>query len=327
MNSLPVPAPPCGCGDDSVAALVTLFVDVFQGRQIAAGMQPARRPVFRRTHGIAYGRFEIVPAFPDELRVGVFACQPSYPTWVRFSSDVQDGVPDRRGTVGMGLKLFGDGGGTYDFVLQDHDVFFVDTARDMCEFTCLTLNRRGDEYLAAHQVTKQILDDMQKDVDSVLATTVWSVLPSRLGDKLHAKYKLAPDSVPPGRWAPDKDDPFFLRDDLQGRLRSGDARWRFYVQLAVDDDRTPLDRATVRWREQDSPPVHVATLIVPQQDIEARGQAAYGENLSFTPWQTLPEHEPVGSIAQARRAVYAASAAARRNTNGVPLGPISGTFV
>ena len=168
---------------------------------------------------------------------------------------------------------------------------------------------------------------MQKDVDSVLATTVWSVLPSRLGDKLHAKYKLAPDSVPPGRWAPDKDDPFFLRDDLQGRLRSGDARWRFYVQLAVDDDRTPLDRATVRWREQDSPPVHVATLIVPQQDIEARGQAAYGENLSFTPWQTLPEHEPVGSIAQARRAVYAASAAARRNTNGVPLGPISGTFV
>jgi hypothetical protein len=319
-NTPAIPEPPCGCDDDPVAALVRLFVDVFQGRQIASGATPARRPVFRRTHGVVHGRFEVASDVPEDLRMGLFAVPSTYPVWARFSSDVQDGIPDRRGTVGLGIKLFGNNAGTYDFVLQNHDVFFVDTARDMCEFTCMTLNGRGDEYLDTHPVTRGILDDMERDINSVLDATLWSVLPSRLGERLHIKYKLAPESVPAASWVPDKDDPYFLRDDLQGRLRSGEARWRFYVQRALDDERTPLDRATVRWSEKDSPPVHVATLIVPAQDIEARGQAAYGENLAFTPWHTLPEHEPVGSLAQARRAVYAASAAARRNTNGVPVG-------
>ena len=58
---------------DPVAALESLFVDVFQGRQIADGGEPARRPVFKRTHGIAHGRFEVLPDLPEELRIGVFA--------------------------------------------------------------------------------------------------------------------------------------------------------------------------------------------------------------------------------------------------------------
>ena len=82
----------------------------------------------------------------------------------------------------------------------------------------------------------------------------------------------------------------------------------------------PLDQATVRWDESLSPPVHVADLILPPQDIDARGQAAYGENLSWNIWRVTEDHKPVGSIADARRVVYAASAEQRRNVNGVPTG-------
>ena len=82
----------------------------------------------------------------------------------------------------------------------------------------------------------------------------------------------------------------------------------------------PIDEATVRWSETESPPIQVAKLILPQQDITARGQPEYGETLSFHPWRTLKAHEPVGSIAEARKVVYEASARLRRNVNGEPIG-------
>jgi hypothetical protein len=181
------PAPPCGCNDDPAAGLKQMFVDYFQGRSTAAGCDPATRPVFLRLHGAAHGRFVVGPNLLADLRVGVFEQQSEYPAWVRFSSDLQPGLPDLRGTIGIGIKLFGlhgekmlDGernASTHDFLLQNFDVFFTDTARDMCEFTCASLNGKFDEYVAKHPITGQILDEMNKNVDSVLATSYWSVLP------------------------------------------------------------------------------------------------------------------------------------------------------
>jgi hypothetical protein len=81
----------------------------------------------------------------------------------------------------------------------------------------------------------------------------------------------------------------------------------------------PLDEATVVWSEDLSPPIHVADIVIPIQDISARGQAEYGENLAMNIWRVTQEHAPVGSIAEARKVVYAASAELRRNVNGVPL--------
>ena len=309
------PIPPCDCDTDPVEGLKKLFVDYFQGVGLGAGRDPATRPVFLRLHGVARGTFVVRPDLDANLRVGVFGQRPAYPAWVRFSGDVQPGRPDLSGTAGVGLKLFGVDGPkllapdeaatTHDFLLQNHDVFFVDTAKDMCEFTCQSLNGRGDDYEAAHPITKQILADMRKVVGSVLATPYWSGLPSRFGDGRYVKYKLEPEAVPGDA---DAGDPFYLRADLIARLTRAEARFRFLVQFQTDDAAMPLDRATVRWDERASSPVHVATLVLPRQDIAARGQSAYGENLAFNPWHALREHEPVGSIAAARKVVYRASA-------------------
>ncbi|MCU0686667.1 MAG: LodA/GoxA family CTQ-dependent oxidase, partial [Polyangiaceae bacterium] len=327
-----LPPSPCGCGDDPIAGLKQLFVDYFQGKGMAAGRDPATRPVFLRLHGVAHGRFVINPDLPAELRVGVFGQAPEYPVWVRFSSDVQPGVPDQKGTVGVGLKLFGVKGekllepdqdaSTHDFIFQNHDVFFTDTARDMCEFTCQSLHGQGEAYLAQHPRTKEILDAMAKEVPSALSSLYWSVLPFRFGDGRFVKYKLEPVDRAPGEpVAPvDDGDPFYLRADLRARLGRGEARFKFLVQFQTDARAMPLDAATVSWSETASPPVHVATLILPAQDLDARGQSTYGENLAYNTWHALPEHGPVGSLADARKVVYRASAANRRNVNGVPQG-------
>ncbi len=324
------PVPPCGCDQDPIEGLRQLFVNYAQGVALARGRTPATRPVFLRLHGVAYGTFVIRPDLPEDLRVGVFGQKTEYPMWVRFSGDIQPGTPDLRGTAGIGIKLFGveseklltpdQNAVTHDFLLQNNDVFFVDTAKDMCEFTCLSLNGQFDEYVKAHPITGQILNEMEKVVDTVLGTPYWSGLPSRFGEGRFVKYKLEPEIVPGDASKPDYSDPFYLRADLIARLRQGESRIKFLVQFQTNDAEMPLDRATVPWSEKASPPVHVATLILPRQDITARGQSEYGENLAFNTWHALAVHEPVGSIAAARKVVYQASADVRRNFNATPLG-------
>jgi hypothetical protein len=319
------------CSSDPIAALKTMFVDLGMGRRVSAGQDPVLRPVFLKPHGVARGMFTIRPDLPEKLRVGLFRHK-AFTAWVRFSSDMLPNQPDLRTTVGIGVKLFGVPGPklfgpetsatTHDLVLQNHDVFFVDTARDMCEFTYAGVVQ-GDygPYLAAHPKTQHILDDMAKVVASVLTMEYWSVLPYTFGPDQYAKYKLTP-LVGAGDKTPTNvpnEDPSYLHADLRQRLLTADASFVFSIQLRTDADHMPLDQATVRWNESASQPVPVATLTLPRQDIDARGQAAYGENLSFAPWHTLPEHAPVGSIAQARKVVYQAAAELRRDINGIPV--------
>ena len=310
------------CDDDPDGKLKQMFVDIVQTRRIQQGQMPARRPVFLKTHGIASARFEIRPDLPRDLRVGVFKLQ-NLPAWVRFSSDTLPANTDLKTTCGVGIKLFdvagkkllGDGN-TQDFILQNHDVFFVDTAEDMCEFTKAgVVNGDYDPYIDSHPVTKRVLAEMEKVELSVLTATYWSVLPYAFGKDRYCKYKLEPEQPADGE--PPIDVKNYLADDLALRLRAGEARFRFMVQLQKDPKTMPLDAATVRWSESESEPIHVATLILPRQNVTALGQANYGENLAFNPWHCLPEHEPAGSISQARRLVYASSATERRNVNGV----------
>jgi hypothetical protein len=328
----PVDTPPCDCGKDPIAALKTMFVDIVQGRRIAAGQDPAQRPVFLRFHGAARGEFVVRPDLPADLKVGVFA-RDRFPAWVRFSSDLPAG-PDFKTTVGVGVKLFEVPGRkllepeteatTLDFILQNFDVFFVDTAKDMCEFTYAGVVLKDYEsYLKKHPKTAQILKDMAQVVPSVLATAYWAILPFAFGPDRYVKYKLEPETVPGGPLTPpDTVDPYYMHADLRRRLLAGESRFRFLVQLRTDPDpkKMPLDAATERWSEAASPFVHVATLVLPPQDVDARGQAAYGESLAYNIWRTLPEHAPVGTIAEARKVVYRASAELRRNVNGQPLG-------
>ncbi len=209
---------------------------------------------------------------------------------------------------------------TFDLILQNFDVFFVDTAADMCAFTKAgVIDGDYDSYLKDHPETAKLLDQMAKPVASTLGIAYWSGVPFAFGPKRFVKYKLEPAAaIDPIDTAPT--DPTYLAADLRARLAAGEARFRFCVQFQTDPAIMPLDRAMVRWDEAVSPPVHVADLVLPQQDISARSQAEYGENLAWNIWRVTEDHKPQGSIAEARRVVYAASAEQRHNVNGIPGG-------
>lgn len=318
-------APQIDCDQDPDGGLKAMFVDLLQQGRIDAGQAPALRPVFLKPHGVARGRLTMRDSADPSLRCGVFAGK-SWPVWLRFSSDAAPQAPDYQTTLGIGMKLMGvkgetlfgaPGDETLDLIFQNHDVFFVDTARDMCAFIrAILVEQDLQSYLDAHPRTAAILDAMAKSEPSVLAARYWTLLPLGFGGG-HAKLSLTPElSLPPLTQAPA--DPNFLAADLKARLASGPARFTLSAQRRRDPETMPLDAAATPWSEAVSPFEPLADLEIAAQDVAADGLPELGENLSFNIWRVTAEHAPAGSIAEARRSVYAAAASLRRRANGVP---------
>ncbi|WP_420553580.1 LodA/GoxA family CTQ-dependent oxidase [Tenacibaculum aiptasiae] len=299
--------------------LEEMFVEMGQKTRIEKGQKPAERAVFRKQHGIVYGNFIINKDIPEEYKIGIFAGD-SYECAVRFSSDISPTSPDLHSTVGVGLKLFGvEGpklfgeGSTADFIFQNIDRFFARDAQQMCSFTTAgTIDHDYDAYINKHPKLGNILKAMAKEEASCLSAKYWAILPFQLGENNIVKYRLVPDDTYKGAPFDDKN---YLRLDLEKRLRNKSAKFRFEIQPRTNDN-MPLNNAQDVWSEEESPYVCIAELYLEQQDITAIGQAEFGSNLSFNIWRTLEAHKPIGSIAEARKTVYAASAEVRHQANG-----------
>jgi hypothetical protein len=301
--------------------LKEMFVEMGQKTRIEEGQKPAERAVFRKQHGIAYGEFIINEDIKEDYKVGIFAGS-KYECAVRFSSDTGPTSPDLHTTMGVGLKLFGVEGpklfgeGTNaDFIFQNIDRFFAKDAQQMCTFTTAgVIDENYDAYIAKHPELASILKAMMKEEASCLSASYWAILPFKLGESNIVRYRLVPDEDV-DRGAP-FDENNYLKLDLEKRLRNGSSSFRFEIQPRTNPDTMPLDDAQAVWSTQESPYVCIAKLHLPQQDVTAIGQADFGSSLSFNIWRTLEAHQPLGSVAEARRTVYAASAQARRQANG-----------
>lgn len=302
--------------------LKEMFVEMGQKTKIEKGQTPAERAVFRKQHGIAYGTFIINKDIAPEFKAGVFAGD-AYECVARFSSDTTPTSPDLHSTLGLGLKLFGvEGpklmgeGSNADFIFQNIDRFFARDAQQMCAFTTAgVINQDYDSYIDKHPELADILNAMSKVEASCLTAGYWAILPFKLGEKNIVKYRLVPEDT-------DRGVPFndtnYLALDLQQRLRSKGAEFRFEIQLRTDPENMPIDDAQKVWSTEESPYICIARLHFPQQDICAIGQPEFGTSLAFNIWRTLAENEPLGSIAQARKVVYEASAKTRHQANGQP---------
>ncbi len=72
----------------------------------------------------------------------------------------------------------------------------------------------------------------------------------------------------------------------------------------------------MKWGPTVSPPIEIATVIIPKQDLLGEaGEAALlqVDNLAFNPWNAPPQFRPLGSLNRARRFAYEMSAQARRS--------------
>ncbi len=75
---------------------------------------------------------------------------------------------------------------------------------------------------------------------------------------------------------------------------------------------------TIEWDESVSPYRKVATIRIPKQEFDREEQHVLAENLSFTPWHSIPEHRPLGNMNRTRKHVYETISKLRHAHNGVP---------
>ena len=282
-------------------------------------------------HGLVTANFEIDPNIPAELRHGVFANGGTFDALIRFSNgrSADDTSSDAHGMAikltdvsnQVGAASSGEGS-VQDFVLVDREVFFMRDLDDLLTLSEILANLRArDDYLET--ITRALVNVpllirlirfISQTPASPLTSNYWSTTPYRLGPDNAVHYVAkTPRAIQDG--AQDEvDSKDGLATELSQALATESVTFEFGVDVQTDSDRQPIEDATVNWRKQGADYVKLATITIPQQRVET-GSAA--ENIVFSPWQSLPEHHPLGSLNIARGVIYQAMSDARTTQNGV----------
>lgn len=284
----------------------------------------AFRDAHRKTHGCVQAQFKVKPGLPPALAQGLFAQAGSYDAVIRFSNGSGQSQDDHdRDARGMAVKVMGVKGATQDFVMTNHPVFFIHDAQDYVDFVGAmnggAFSKTG--WLLGHLFDNVplVLAFVSHPIDNPLNTQYWSTTASRLGSG-QMKFSAKPCSGSVFDEAADKANqgPDRLGQNMKRQLGSPHAPsacFDFMVQPRTVPAHMPIEDATVEWPEAESPFVTVATMDVPAQTPDL-GEAC--ERLSFSPWHTLPEHQPLGSISRMRKVVYEEVSKLRHELNQQP---------
>ncbi|HEY9708563.1 MAG TPA: hypothetical protein V6D48_10215, partial [Oculatellaceae cyanobacterium] len=147
---------------------------------------------------------------------------------------------------------------------------------------------------------------------SPLSIQYWSTTPYQLGTQA-IKFSVRPHPENGVSHSPTESENYLHEVMVNHLTTEGkDAYFDFLVQLYVDDEKTPIEDSTIEWQEADSPFVKVATIKIGSQVFDTEGRKRLDEGLSFTPWHTLPEHQPLGTMNFARKKVYQETTRNRR---------------
>jgi catalase len=286
---------------------------------------PDLRQVHAKSHGCLWGEFIVEETIPEALKVGIFATAQTYPAWVRFSNGSEpeqrgklksDHEPDARGMAIKlmnvdGKKVLDDEEKTQDFIMLNHPVFFV---RNVQGYIDLARAATDPEIAKSMQPTFVILKQISsKVVTNPLHIAYWSTTPYKLGSQA-IKFAVHPHTETIESTLPDSEN--YLREAMVASLTEAgqEARFDFLVQVFVDEEKTPIEDPMQEWKAEDAPYIKVATLHIPSQPFDFEERKRLDEGLSFSPWHTLPDHEPLGSVNLARKKIYQTIAQARRDT-------------
>ena len=306
-------------------------------RRVAGSGGVARRDAHPKAHGCVRARFDVLPDLPATLAQGVFVSGKSYPAWIRFSNGSSDPKkPDIDGDGrGMAIKLVDVPGDkilederqaqTQDFLLINYPVFFNKDPRDYVKLM-RRLNSTNPLGVAAAIIPLGL------DGASILAKILlqkmanpaqeryWSETPYRLGNeplKQAVKFSARPCQLVDNTNPPKNPDPNYMRLALVDTLAKGDICYEFLVQPRPNSG-FEVENSMVEWNEKEAPFYKVATITIPKQVFDTPSQRDYCDNLSFTPWHSLPEHRPLGAANRVRRVVYQAISKLRHDLNQQP---------
>lgn len=262
--------------------------------------------------------FTVLDGLAAGHRVGLFAAPRTYTCWIRFANATSESDKDKD-TRGMAIKVLdvaGDnltpGATTQDFVLNSHPVMMVGGTKEFLEL--LEANEAGGVrrafYFLGHLKAARIAFASRANPSCHLDIPYWSTTPYQLGAGA-VKYIARPVS-PRRSPMPGTLTDGYLEEAMRARLSRDEATFELLVQPQADARRTPIEDASVEWREQDSPYVPVARIRIPPQSIDDAAKRARCEQVAFNPWHCLKEHRPLGGMNRARREIYRAMAEFRQ---------------
>lgn len=307
-----------------------LFTDMVE-RKYPKDVRPFRRDAHTKAHGCVKAEFMVSTQVPERAKIGVFKDPASYPTWIRFSNAFTSLQADTEADVrGMAIKLMGVEGEkllereklekTQDFLLINTNTFFSPDLSSYLAFTkSYVKNENPVGYLLWPTHWRQaatLYRASRGNMTNPLTSRFWSTVPFKLGPAA-VKYSAKP-CVGVVQASKRGSSPHFLREAMATYLRNGEACFDFMVQFQTDPVKMPVEDSSVDWDESLSPFITVATLKIPQQVFDSQPQMEYCEGLSFTPWHSLPQHQPIGGVNRVRKTVYERISTLRHAANAVP---------
>ncbi len=300
------------------------------------------RDAHAKSHGCLKASFTVDnSSLPEDLKVGIFGENKTYPTWVRFSNNTSDPMShdndlDLRGIAikvmnvpGVKIIAAEENEETQDFLMFASPIFFIKDIKDYSEFIKALGNGKAIRDLVTRPKSLTQLATAQlkaKGKKNPVKLTYFSAVPFRLGsredvNRKYVKYSVtACDSkAAEAAVSGNSDHPNFMREALKSTLEKSDVCFQFQIQIA--DLKKPkifdVEDPSVLWPTKVSPYQTVATLKIPRQDFDTPKRDQFCERLSFTPWHSLPEHRPLGRTNRMRLKLYEAISKYRHEANGV----------
>lgn len=287
-----------------------------------------------KTHGILRAEFRVRDDVPMNLRHGVFAAPRTWRAWVRFSGPGPDTPRDIEdiGFASISIKLMGVPGPkflddekfTQDLIAVSTPTFVTPNVVANADLQKQILRGTPIFYFfrpgATHFMDFLMQALWNETQTSPFEATYWSTTPYLLGEGQAVVYSVRPrvperSRIPGVPFHPDDN---YLRHQMVAKLKERPVAFDFLVQVQTDPHRMPIEDASVRWPEELSPFVPVATLHIPQQSFDSPAQFAFAHNLSLNPWHAIAEHRPLGNQNRARRRMYAEMSKLRQRLNLTP---------
>jgi len=289
----------------------------------------AARGVHAKGHACVKAYFDVNKDIDPQLQYGVFQTPgKQYKSWVRFSNSSSnmaksdDRANDARGMAIKLLNIDGknlNGLTTQEFLAHNSPVFFVTDINDYNQFVA----SKGDPkyFLQGYNPFKWRLRELWQLITAFTPppySPIWTRYFSNTAYKLgphNIKFMMQSCTALPAKNPKQANDPNFLKNTLAEELAKDSACMQLLVQLQDPTKMMPVEDSSVLWKEADSPFIPVAKITLLKQKFDSSEQQQFCENLSFSPWNSLEEHRPIGALNRVRRIVYEASSNLRHQIN------------
>jgi hypothetical protein len=320
-----------------IAKIVAVTLEL-QKKNEKKGGTIRQRDVHSKAHGCVRAVFEVDPKLPAELTTGVF--QPGgmrYPAWVRISNGAPGPNSDteRQTSRGLAIKLLEVPGQkllnertnarSQDLLLVNGRRFFIKDLTTYLSFLSASNNGNTRAVLSLISLNPfkwkdgelaALIERTRLKIGNPVEVPWFSAVPYKFRDTA-TKYRLDRCDGANDSSIPDGAGPDYLREAMKATLSNETVCYDFSLILQKDPVKQPIENSLVEWPSEGSDRIRVGKLIIPPQDFTKPETEALCENMSFNPWHSLPEHRPLGSMNRARKAVYIAASASRREENGL----------